>query len=92
MDVDGVIRCGLCGRRTPRWQLSKHHVLPKSRGGRRSELLCKTCHGHIHALFSVKELERSYRTLDALRAASPLQGYLRWIRKQKPTRQFRRRR
>jgi hypothetical protein len=43
-------------------------------------------------LFSVKELERSYRTLDALRAASPLQGYLRWIRKQKPTRQFRRRR
>ena len=85
-------RCALCGRLTPVEHLSKHHVLPRSRGGRDTEPLCRTCHGHVHATFTNKQLETEYDTIEKLRNAPQMAAYLAWIAKQKPTRQFRRRR
>ena len=39
--------CGLCGRGFARSGLTKHHCLPKSRGGTSDdvELICGQCHG-----------------------------------------------
>jgi len=64
--------------------LTKHHCLPKSRGGTTDhiELICSQCHGMVHATFTNRTLESLYPTLTELRLAPELQGFIRWVRKQ----------
>ena len=83
-------RCQLCQRPTVAAHLTKHHLTPRSLGGRETVLLCRTCHGQIHVLFENKQLAGEFDTLAKLRAAPQLASYLGWIRKQKPGRQFHR--
>ncbi len=78
----------LCERPTPAGHLTKHHLTPRSRGGTETVLLCRTCHGQIHAVFDNKELADRFDTLAKLRAAPELAGFLEWIRKQQASRQF----
>ncbi len=51
--------------------------------------LCRDCHDKVHATFEHRELESTYRSMEALRAAPELASYLKWIRKQAPTVRFR---
>ena len=83
--------CELCRRVVPKSLITRHHVTPKSEGGRHADkaALCKPCHKQVHATFSNKELARLYADLDALRTAEALQPFLQWITKQKPGRNFR---
>lgn len=83
--------CSLCGRIVPRELVTQHHLLPKQKGGRADERvpMCKPCHKQIHATFGNGQLATSYTELSALRMAPQLQPFLRWIRKQKPDRNFR---
>ena len=60
-------------------------MVPKSRGGREVELICRPCHKQIHAVYTEKELEREFDTLEALRAAPKLQSWMAFICKRKPT-------
>ena len=73
-------------------QMSKHHLVPKSRKGKETRLLCRNCHHQIHALFTEKELERHYGTLETLLAAADMQPWIRWVRKRKPAGRLRMRR
>jgi hypothetical protein len=91
-DGGGPIRCPICLHEYALAETSKHHVVPKSRGGRETERLCHPCHKQIHALFSEKELERQYNTIDALLEADAMKRWARWIRKRKPTSRIRARR
>ena len=79
------ILCPLCGHPWSRRELTRHHLVPKSRGGREIILLCRPCHRQLHALFTEKELERHYPTVESLLAAEALQPYLHWARRRKPT-------
>ena len=81
----GPLRCALCGHTYARSELTKHHLVPKSRGGRETELICRPCHGQIHAVYTEKELEAEFDTIDALRAAPRLAAWMRFIRRRKPT-------
>ncbi len=83
-----TIPCGLCLRSFTRDRLTKHHCLPKSRGGTHEdvELLCGQCHGMVHATFTNPTLEALYPTLRLLGDAPELEPYLRWVRKQPATR------
>lgn len=56
--------CPLCRR--PNQNPSDHHLVPKSRGGKVTETICRDCHTAIHATFTNKELEREYASIDAL--------------------------
>ena len=58
--------CPLCLR--PNLNPSDHHLVPKSRGGKVTETICRDCHTAIHATLTNKELEREYATIDALMA------------------------
>ena len=82
------IPCGLCGRGFSRSGLTKHHCLPKSRGGTSDhvELICSQCHGMVHATFTNRTLETLYPTLAELRLAPELTAFLRWVRKQPASR------
>ena len=83
--------CGLCGRSVPRRLITLHHLKPKQKGGKAEDRtpLCRPCHKQLHATYSNTDLARIYPTLDALRRAPELQSFLKWIRKQKPDRNFR---
>ena len=83
--------CTLCERQVPGNLITQHHLTPKARGGKAEHKtpLCKPCHKQLHALFSNKELEQQFASLEALKSADSLQPFLKWIRKQKADRVFR---
>lgn len=76
-------RCGLCERAVQ--QTSRHHLVPREEGGRHGETvdLCQPCHSSVHRFLTNRALARHYHTVEALRRAEELQGYLGWIRKKK---------
>jgi hypothetical protein len=78
-----MITCQLCEREVNR--TSKHHLKPKSRGGKHTPTadLCQPCHKTIHKTFTNKELARNYVTLESLKEAPKLQIYLAWIKNKK---------
>lgn len=77
--------CPVCLHSYSRQKLTRHHLVPKSRKGRETVLLCRNCHRQIHTLFSEKELERQYGTLKQLLATDELQQWCDWIRRRKPS-------
>jgi hypothetical protein len=88
-----AIPCSLCGRPFERRRLTKHHCRPKQKGGGPDDvaLLCPQCHGMVHATFTNATLARLYATIEELRKAPELQPFLRWVRKQPPSRRKRNR-
>src|ERR1700746_1258222 len=85
------IPCGLCGRAFARARLTRHHCLPKQKGGTSEdvELLCGQCHSMVHATYTNRTLAGQYASLDELRQAPELEKYVRWVRKQPATRRTR---
>src|SRR5262245_32995634 len=83
--------CGLCGREFPRRDLTKHHCLPREEGGTADHvaLICRQCHGMVHATFTNATLAALYPTIAKLRAAPELAGYVKWARKQPSSRRKR---
>jgi 5-methylcytosine-specific restriction protein A len=84
-----LIQCPLCKHLYEPSEITKHHLIPKSRKGKVTIGICSPCHKQIHAVYSEKELERSYGTLEKLLEAPELQSWLRWIRRRKPTKRIR---
>ncbi len=83
-----IIPCALCERDFERARLTKHHCLPKSKGGTQEnvELICSQCHGMIHATYTNRTLADEYATIEDLREAPELVGFLKWVRKQPASR------
>ena len=75
-----ALPCPLCRR--PNYHPTDHHLVPKSRGGRVTETLCRDCHRAIHATFSNKELETTYNTVEVLMAHEAFARQVRFIGKQ----------
>jgi hypothetical protein len=73
--------------------LTKHHCLPREKGGTRDhvKLICAQCHGMVHATYTNETLAALYPSIEALRKAPELASYLRWVRKQPPSRHKRNR-
>ena len=78
--------CALCRRRVPDERIDDpaviqdHHLIPENRAESPTTTLCRPCHEQVHALFTNEELRKSYDTVEALRDADRLAGYLDWIR------------
>jgi hypothetical protein len=83
--------CCLCGRGFARAELTKHHCLPRAEGGTVEdvELLCRQCHGMVHATYTNETLGALYPTIEQLRRAPELAKYIRWVRKLPPGRRKR---
>lgn len=71
--------------------ITLHHLTPKQKGGKAEDRtpVCRPCHKQVHAVFGNTDLAKSYANVAALRQAPLLQPFLKWIRKQKPDRNFR---
>lgn len=87
-DIDAQVPvCPLCQRPIPPdVPQSRHHLIPKLRGGKRGEtvLLHHICHKTIHKTFRETELARNLNTTEALRAHPDLARFLDWIGKRPP--------
>jgi len=77
------VTCPLCDRPIPPAQADRHHLVPKSKGGRQTEFLHRICHRQVHALLTETELARQYATVEALRQHPELQTFVAWV-KSKP--------
>ncbi len=75
--------CPLCGREIPPHLESRHHLIPKLKGGKHGTIaiLHRMCHSKIHSVFSEAELARSYDTIEKLLAHEEIAKFVRWIRK-----------
>lgn len=75
--------CVLCGRTIPPGaKASRHHLVPKLKGGARlpTVRLHQICHSAIHARFSEAELARRLCDPAALGRTPELAPFLAWIR------------
>jgi hypothetical protein len=80
--------CALCERPFPADRLTRHHCKPRAKGGTADdvEMVCSQCHGMVHATFTNNTLAALYQTIEQLRLAPELGPFLRWVRKQSPSR------
>jgi hypothetical protein len=79
--------CPLCGREIPpNVPQSRHHLIPKLKGGKGGEvvLLHHICHREIHATLTEAELARHYNTPQALLTHPRLAKFARWVAKRPP--------
>ncbi len=76
--------CLLCGRKIPQDQETRHHLIPKSRGGQHHKRnlvrLHRECHVKIHSVLPVDELVRNYNTIDKLLEYDGIKRYVNWVK------------
>ena len=81
----GLRVCPLCHREIPPELESRHHLVPKLKGGKTQEnniaILHRPCHDKIHAVFTEAQLARSHATMDALREHPDIDKFAKWIAK-----------
>jgi hypothetical protein len=58
-------------------------MVPLSQGGKNSEivLMHNICHNKVHAVFTEKELARSYPTVEKLLENEEIQKFVNWVKK-----------
>ena len=74
--------CPLCERPFGRLR-EKHHVIPKSKGGKETIALHPICHRKIHMVFTRTELA-NLGTIEALKTHSDMEKFIRWLSKKPP--------
>lgn len=75
-------------------KISEHHLIPVTRHKNKKTKkdfnsnevnktvdVCQPCHSKIHSVFTEKELERNYNTLDKLKQHPEIEKFILWIRK-----------
>ena len=75
--------CSICRRNAPDEYTEKHHLVPKSRKGKKTIIVCHDCGNQIHKIFSNKELEKQYNSLESILANEEIQKWIKWIQKKK---------
>ncbi len=78
--------CLLCDRPIPPDCESKHHLVPKLKGGKHGPIaiLHEICHGKIHSVFTEAELARSYCSVELLLEHEEIEKFVKWVRKRPP--------
>ncbi|MGB0629058.1 MAG: HNH endonuclease [Alphaproteobacteria bacterium] len=72
--------CPIC-RRPLGIRSEKHHLVPRSEGGRETVAVHPICHRKIHIVFSEKELAIAYDTPEALRSHPEMARFIKWVSK-----------
>lgn len=83
---DLTIFCPICGRKILKGDGSKHHLIPRSLGGKNGDncvLLHSLCHRYIHAVFTRKDLSKKFNTIEKIKETKRMIKFVNWIQ-QKP--------
>ncbi len=75
--------CQICGRKLGQENISKHHLIPKSKGGKNTKtiLIHNICHQKIHSVFTEKELKEEYSTVEKLKSNEEIIKFVNWVAK-----------
>jgi len=76
--------CPLCNREINENLLEKHHLIPKTFGGRDTIFLDKCCHQKIHSVFTERELLNHYNTFERILENEDIKTFVKWISKKEP--------
>ena len=82
-DHHDQVRCALCGRPIPpQAKSSKHHLVPKLKGGTHlgTVRLHQICHSAIHARYTEAEIARRLADPALLRDDPELARFVAWVR------------
>jgi len=66
-----------------------HHVIPRSKNGKEIVDTCGSCGSFIHRTWSNNELRDVYNTVEKILEDERFSRYLKWLKKQAPSRKFR---
>jgi len=75
------IICPFCSRLTPIEFQEKHHLIPKSKKGRETILCCCSCGDMIHQIFTIKDLNKKYNSVESIKNNDKFQKWIQWISK-----------
>ena len=70
--------CALCGRMLAE-PYDRHHVIPRSKGGREIVELHRICHSKIHSVFSIKQLNSEFGSIDDLKEYDEIRKFIKWL-------------
>lgn len=79
------MKCVFCKLET---STRRHHIVPRSVGGKETVDACKTCEEWIHRQFSHKELRDIYNTVESIQENEKFKKFLEWRVKQPPETTF----
>jgi hypothetical protein len=65
--------------------VDRHHLVPKTEGGREAVLMHRICHRKIHSVLDERAVATSYADLEALRAQPDIAAFIRWVRRKPAT-------
>lgn len=84
-DDQGLGLCGLCGRPLVDGpSVNKHHLVPRTFGGREADWIHRVCHSKIHSVFTERDLLRHYNTYERLLSHEEIIKFVKWVRKKPP--------
>ncbi len=77
-------QCPVCGRVLGNTNVSKHHWIPKSKGGKQQELIHDICHMKIHSVFTNSQLEHEYSDPEVVRQHPDMATFIKWVSRKPP--------
>ena len=79
------MQCPICDRPMILGKsVDKHHLIPKTFGGKEVTLMHRVCHQKIHSLFTERELQKTYHTVDAIRSHEEIKKFIKWLKNKPP--------
>ena len=79
-----MLFCPLCKREMPEGSYNDHHLIPATFKGREKITLHKVCHDKLHHVFSEREMQQYYNTIDKILEHEEIQKFVKWVKKQRP--------
>ena len=75
------IDCPICKRDIPPEYQEKHHITPKCKKGKVKVPVCCTCGDMVHKLFTNKELEKQYNSIEKISEHPDVVKWVNWVSK-----------
>ncbi len=76
-------KCSLCERPLgTRWD--NHHLIPKTFKGKETVPVHNICHRKIHSVFTERELNKYYHTIERLLENEDIVKFIKWVSKKDP--------
>lgn len=80
-----VGECPICNRPMLMGSsVDEHHLIPKTFKGKETVLMHKICHNKLHTVFSEREMQHYYHTIERLLENEEIQKFIIWVSKKHP--------
>ncbi len=76
--------CPLCEREIAK-PFDKHHLIPKSKGGKDTVFIHRICHSKIHSVLTRSQLAKGYYEIGKLKEHPEITKFVNWISSKPPS-------